>query len=665
MNAVRLFSLLVYTFGVFAYGAMLALWIAEMGHVGWGARTRAIAPRREVDVLNGVLLGLSFVWFVCNVGSLLTSMMPQGRAWPLDMATIFLAFCFPPVIMHVSWAEVSHNCEHPLSRGWRLALWPAYALCLTLPVWTIALFSKDPYSASAALASQLLSTGLALAFIATAVYCIALLTRRKHSPGTRDRQSRRSILALFGCMIAVFILLMLVTTFSGDARPATLAFGDLVEVVAKSLPLVFVFVSTYYENRFQFFDLFVKRGLGFLMAMAVLTIWLALMLPMVGPLATSWAGPWIFSVALIPAVILIAWLYVLLSHALDRRWLGRRFTPTEALSHFMGALRSATTETQLIARAQDGLKEIFGAAALVTLGSEPQVAMMASRTGLPNVAQTIPVHSGDTVVAHLLMGSRADDTPYFSQDVQLLGSLAGVFSHVLENLRLQERKLEQEQRARELSLHASRSELKALRAQINPHFLFNALNSIAGLIHRDPAVADRTIEQLADVFRYALRGAESEWAILDDEMDFVRSYLAVERARFGDRLRTDVRIDTSVRGARIPTMIVQTLVENAVKHGAATVRGAASVIVDAHTENGRLVVSVADNGPGFDARDLPAAPRARGGYGLVNVRQRLEGYFADAATLSVTRSDGMTVVSVSLPIVREEPRSQTIQEGMR
>jgi len=255
--------------------------------------------------------------------------------------------------------------------------------------------------------------------------------------------------------------------------------------------------------------------------------------------------------------------------------------------------------------------------------------------------------------------------PYFSEDVQLLGSLAGVFSHVLENLRLQERKLEQEQRARELSLHASRSELKALRAQINPHFLFNALNSIAGLIHRDPAVADRTIEQLADVFRYALRGAESEWAILDDEMDFVRSYLAVERARFGDRLRTDVRVDTSVGGARIPTMIVQTLVENAVKHGASTVRGAASVIVDAHTENGRLVVSVADNGPGFDGRDLPVAPRARGGYGLVNVRQRLEGYFADGAALSVNRTDGMTVVSVSLPIVREEPGTQTIQEGAR
>jgi signal transduction histidine kinase len=654
MNAVRLFSLLIYTFGVFAYGAMLALWIAAMGRLGWGTRTRAITPARGVDAVNGMLLALSFLWFVCNVGSLLMSMTPRGRPWSIDAATIFLAFCFPPVIMHVTWAEVSHKCERTLSRRWRDWLWPAYAVCLTLPIWGIAVIGSAPYSDAAALASRLLSTGLAVAFIGTAIYAIAVLTQRQRSASDRQRQSGRTIRALFGCMIAVFILVLLLTTSGGTTRPAMLLFGDVLEVVAKSLPLVFVFVGTYYENRFQFFDLFVKRGLGFVMAMAVLTIWLALVLPMIGPLATSWAGPWIFSVALIPAVVLIAWLYVLLSHALDRRWLGRRFTPAEALSHFMGALRSATTEAELIERAQDGLKDIFGADAVVTLGSDAITSHQA--------VQPVPIRSGEQIVGHFLMGTRVSDIPYFSEDVHLLGSLAGVFSHVLENLRLQERKLEQEQRARELSLHASRSELKALRAQINPHFLFNALNSIAGLIHRDPVVADRTIEQLADVFRYALRGAESEWAILDDEMDFVRAYLEVERARFGDRLHVEVRSDDAVRGARIPTMIVQTLVENAVKHGASAVRGPASVVVDAHAEGDRLIVSVADNGTGFAESDLPSAPRPRGGYGLLNVRQRLDGYFGEGAALCVARRQGMTVVSVTLPIVRQEPKAQTGRE---
>jgi LytS/YehU family sensor histidine kinase len=108
---------------------------------------------------------------------------------------------------------------------------------------------------------------------------------------------------------------------------------------------------------------------------------------------------------------------------------------------------------------------------------------------------------------------------------------------MLENVRLQQRKQEQEQSARELSLQASRSELKALRAQINPHFLFNALNAIAGLIHKDPFRADATVERLAEVFRYTLRRSEAEWALLEDELEFCQSYLEVEQARFGDRLR--------------------------------------------------------------------------------------------------------------------------------
>ena len=169
----------------------------------------------------------------------------------------------------------------------------------------------------------------------------------------------------------------------------------------------------------------------------------------------------------------------------------------------------------------------------------------------------------------------------------------------VDNLHLQAHRREQEQRAHELSLHASRSELKALRAQINPHFLFNALNAIAGLIHRHPDRADRTIEQLADVFRYALRGAESEWAVLDDEFDFVRSYLEVEQARFGERLQVAIEMEPEVRGARIPTMMVQTLVENAVKHGLSDLLGPARVGVHATRDGDRVVVAVTDNGEGF------------------------------------------------------------------
>src|SRR6185436_16363640 len=125
----------------------------------------------------------------------------------------------------------------------------------------------------------------------------------------------------------------------------------------------------------------------------------------------------------------------------------------------------------------------------------------------------------------------------------LLRSLSGVFSYMLENVRLQRRRRQQDQLEQELRLQTSRSELKALRAQINPHFLFNALNAIASLIHSDPTRADAAVEQLAEVFRYTLRRSESEWAPLDQELTFARAYLDVEQARFGQRLTCTIDSD--------------------------------------------------------------------------------------------------------------------------
>jgi LytS/YehU family sensor histidine kinase len=260
----------------------------------------------------------------------------------------------------------------------------------------------------------------------------------------------------------------------------------------------------------------------------------------------------------------------------------------------------------------------------------------------------------------VLLGERKSEAPYFSEDIALLGSLADVLSSVLENVRLQKREREQQRLTQELSLHASRSELRALRAQINPHFLFNALNAIAGLIHRDPEIADRTIEKLADVFRYTLRVSEREWAVVDDEIEFVRAYLDVEQARFGERLSAEVRLHDSARGARVPTMTVQTLVENAIKHGAAAVRGQARIVVSAQRDGDRLRLTVEDNGPGVEAAEtLHADDVRRTGYGLKNIRRRLEGHFGTAAAFSIGHDDTrhMTVAMVTLPFLSDEPRS--------
>ena len=160
-----------------------------------------------------------------------------------------------------------------------------------------------------------------------------------------------------------------------------------------------------------------------------------------------------------------------------------------------------------------------------------------------------------------------------SEDLTLLRSLGSVVTYLLENVRLQQRRQEQDLLAQELRVQSSQSELKALRAQINPHFLFNALNTVASLIHSDPARADRAVEQLSEVFRHTLRRSESEWAPLDQELAFAAAYLDVEEARFGSRLRYVIDATPEAMRALVPSMLVHTLIENAVKHGVAQVRG--------------------------------------------------------------------------------------------
>ena len=330
---------------------------------------------------------------------------------------------------------------------------------------------------------------------------------------------------------------------------------------------------------------------------------------------------------------------------MDRVWLGRRFTTVEAVKQFLSSIQRTTSERQLIERAEHGISTIFRAPTRIDVTSS-------GRPADPFESKVdVPIQGGHNHVGVMRLGHRPNGAPFFSEDRSLLSSLAEVFAYMLENVRLQGRQQAQERRAKELSLQASRSDLKALRAQINPHFLFNALNAIAGLIHKDPGRADRTVEQLAEVFRYTLRRSEREWTPLEEEIEFVKAYLEVEQARFGQRLQCRVTLDDAVKPATVPTMMVQTLVENAVKHGVAAVRGPGRVEVDAHLDGDRLRIQVADNGPGFPDNQ-PAAPSRDSGYGLKNIRERLRGYFADQAELVLGRDAArrMTVAAIIMPL---------------
>src|SRR5215831_7998350 len=169
---------------------------------------------------------------------------------------------------------------------------------------------------------------------------------------------------------------------------------------------------------------------------------------------------------------------------------------------------------------------------------------------------------------------------------------------VAHALRFYERAKARERREAELESLLVQARLEALRMQLNPHFLFNTLNSIASLVHDDPATAEEMIEALSELLRLALYKADRQEATLRDELHFLDHYLLIERARFGERLRLEQEIEVSALDAVVPTLILQPLVENAVKHGIESQLAPGVIRIAAERTGDALRLEVADNGRG-------------------------------------------------------------------
>ncbi len=203
-------------------------------------------------------------------------------------------------------------------------------------------------------------------------------------------------------------------------------------------------------------------------------------------------------------------------------------------------------------------------------------------------------------------------------------------------------------RERELTEMAATAQLAALRAQINPHFLFNSLNSIAQLTRVDPEKAEACVERLAEIFRYILHRAEQEFVPLSEELQMTRAYLDIERARFDERLRVETRISPESLRSMIPNLILQPLVENALKHGLARKIGVGTVSIDASMDGELLTLTVGDDGLGMTERILHEVYER--GVGLRNLRERLERLYGPEHLPVIESVPGHgTVVRLRLP----------------
>ncbi len=236
---------------------------------------------------------------------------------------------------------------------------------------------------------------------------------------------------------------------------------------------------------------------------------------------------------------------------------------------------------------------------------------------------------------------RQTTLPQLHSNLLTYGAIVGVI-HAVSYYR---KYRAQELHASRLAAQLAQAQLHALKMQLHPHFLFNTLHAISTLVHKDAEAADRMIARLSDLLRLALENAGVQAVPLKQELEFLERYLEIEQTRFQDRLTVQVRIAPDTLDAHVPNLILQPLVENAVRHGIAPRAAPGTILISARRESNKLLLSVRDDGPG-----LPA-PHFNEGVGLKNTRARLDQLYGEAHRFAIgNHAEGGVLVELTLPL---------------
>jgi hypothetical protein len=246
-----------------------------------------------------------------------------------------------------------------------------------------------------------------------------------------------------------------------------------------------------------------------------------------------------------------------------------------------------------------------------------------------------------------------------SDDIAMLESVAQLLGRRVDAIRIEHERQERSVREQEIRRLASEAELRALRAQINPHFLFNALTTIGYLIDAAPDRALTTLLRLTQLLRRVLR-SDGPMSTLGAELSLITAYLDIERARFEERLSVEIDVPFALHCAAIPPLLIEPLVENAIKHGVAPFQRPGRVVLSARLDppagqSKALVITVQDSGPGL--REIESEMHGGHGVGLRNIEERLEHVYGDAGTLHLTSSAGTgTTAELRVPFVPWSPK---------
>jgi hypothetical protein len=403
-----------------------------------------------------------------------------------------------------------------------------------------------------------------------------------------------------------------------------------------SIPLAFAIL--YQDYRFALADLFLKQALGLVLIVGVVFgLW-------------SIAGPRLTDGSTSPQAIgllLTLWVASSFLFPLVRRWATSfvdrvvliRQDDQKLLEGLTARLQASTTEEQALETACEALQPALNATRVEWERSDAGEVLYT-----PGV---VPIPTAEGPHYLLRTGRLAGGRRLLSGDVAMLARAATVLARRLDTLRLTAERYERVLQEREIRSLATEAELTALRAQINPHFLFNALTTIGYLVKEAPDRAVDTLLRLTTLLRSVLR-ADGEFTTLRRESELIACYLDIERERFEERLHTEIDIPESIADIHIPTLLVQPLVENAVKHGIAGCRSGGHVSVRATLgSESDLLVTVRNTGAPLRGR----VPGPLGGVGLQNVERRLANYYGGAGRFSLTTSvTGETVAEICIPI---------------
>jgi two-component system LytT family sensor kinase len=331
----------------------------------------------------------------------------------------------------------------------------------------------------------------------------------------------------------------------------------------------------------------------------------------------------------------------------ERRIFGKRDARL-ALQEFRGRIALLESKEFVLSETQ--------ALAVGVLGMKPNEVFVREFEPDEDAASvSVPIlpRTGNLCLAVPLTGNRRT---LLTAEIDTLREIALHAGRRLDELDREVERMESIRLESRLSRQLVEAELRALRAQINPHFLFNSLNTIAALISFEPDKAEKFTVRLAKVFRYVLIHADRPLSAVDEEMDFLRTYLEIEQIRFGERLLVEFDVENSIAHTAIPSLILQPLVENAIKHGIAPKVGTSKISVRAKRHEKSLLLSVEDDGVGFlrngsqPGRSL-AASSSGAGVGLQNVRDRLNTMYGATASLSlVNLPDGGSRATLEIPL---------------